>query len=72
MDASDWRGVKGELTPLPCIYSVKGEFSEMAYQKSKLTQRQIYSTEAQSYPDTQAWIKAVRRHGGIADERGTH
>lgn len=40
--------------------------------KSKLRCRQIYSAEVQSNPDSQAWIKAVGRHEGTADERGTH
>lgn len=50
----------------------EGGFQKCLIRKSKLTQRQIYSAEAQSYPDTQTWIKAVGRHGGIADERATH
>lgn len=63
------------MTPASCV---SGRFFQSFFffkwliRKSKLTLGQIYSEEEQSYPDTQAWIKAAWRLRGVADERGAH
>lgn len=43
---------------LSFIISV-GVFRTSSWKKISISKRQIYSEEVQSYPDTEAWIKAA-------------